>query len=106
MASLVKLNILLCQYMFVNVIVVITKYEQDQCICVVRKFQNISISITSNIPIIATKSTIKYVKERFFFIAISSTWLCEQVSRKSKYFMFVSPPQYSLIFFKRYMNTI
>ncbi len=63
-------------------------------------FKNISISITSNIPIIATKSTIEYVKERFFFITISSTWLCEQVSRKSRHFMFVSPPRYGLNFLK------
>jgi len=44
-------------------------------------FKNISISIASNIPIIATKWIIEYVKERFFLIAISSTWLCEQISR-------------------------
>jgi hypothetical protein len=63
-------------------------------------FKNISIFIAFNIPIIATKSTIEYVNERFFFIAISSTWLSEQVSRKSRHFMFVSPPQYGLIFLK------
>ncbi len=68
-------------------------------------FKNISISIASNIPITTTKSNIEYVKERFFFIAISSTWLCEQVSRKSRHFMFVSPPQYGLNFSKC-MNTI
>jgi len=31
-------------------------------------FKNISIFIASNIPIIATKSTIEYVKERFFLL--------------------------------------
>jgi hypothetical protein len=65
--GLVKLDILLCHYMYVNVIIVVIRYEQDQCICVARNFQKISISIASNIPIIVTKSTIEYVKERFFF---------------------------------------
>jgi len=37
--GLVKLDILLCHYMYVNVIIVITRYEQVQCICVAKNFQ-------------------------------------------------------------------
>jgi hypothetical protein len=84
--------------MYVHVIVVIIRYEQDQCICVVRNFKNISISIASNIAIIATKSTIEYVKERFFFYCHKFNMVMEQVNRKLRHFMFVSPPQYGLIF--------
>jgi hypothetical protein len=41
-----------------------------------------SISIAFNMPILAIESfNIRCVKKRFF-IAISSTWLCEEVGRK------------------------
>ncbi len=71
-----------------------------------------SISITFNMPILAMELS-SIVKERFFFmagevffIAISSTWLCEEVGRKSRHFMCLGLSQYGSIFFDMYINAI
>lgn len=45
-------------------------------------------------------------KGEVFFIAISSTCLCEEVGRKSRHFMCLGFSQYGSIFFDMYINAI
>jgi hypothetical protein len=75
----------------VHVLVIVTWHQQDQYIGVPKKIQKyVNYNYIFNYWMCPRKG--------YFFIVISSTWLCEQVGKGSRHFMFVSASQYISFF--------